>query len=608
MPAGETKFVVFTNSTSVGELGVVPLRERAARLLAQIARLAPAVDLPDEHCVLAERLSSSVSEPFLVVVVGEVNSGKSTLVNALLGGMFAPSGLLPVTERVCVFQFGETPDSMMENGVTTITRPLDVLKQVTIVDTPGVNSIESNHEQITDQFLPRADLALFVFNATNPWGAAGWEFLRRMSDVWLKDAVIVLSHSDLVAPEDLKCIMERLEEETSARFGAALPMFPVCASEAVGVRRMDGVIADVAMWRATGMERFDRFLQQAVGGNVALLKLLNTVVAARRLIAEIGVRADPAHNVLAGTRDLLQLIDSELEMSRDAALNSIPILADDIVGGVATEEVPLTSALDERLSIWSSILSTLKGGERGEETEMLLIRRVGRVAEEIGNQAGGRLVAALDFLWDELRRQIEINYGFALRTASPVGHPDWDKWSGRMSIDLVACARSELQKIGIANLLDRRLRRRSIFMRVLAGGALIAGAVSIIAWRGAGMVSEPAMDVAGAALIFCAVFSLCWVVYAMVSGQALVNHFAKTIEDAREPLRDALRNQLAESVVTGYKRFAEAFQPLRRLHDKDQKNYSVVVREFSRLEDECRQLEDDIEVWEKSVAHGKLFG
>jgi tRNA U34 5-carboxymethylaminomethyl modifying GTPase MnmE/TrmE len=283
MPAGETPFLVFTNSTSAGEPGIVALRDRAARLLSQIARLAPAVDLPDEHCVLAERLSINVSEPFLVVVVGEVNSGKSTLVNALLGGMFAPSGLLPVTDRVCVFQYGETPDDVTEHGMTTITRPLDVLKQLTIVDTPGVNSIESDHEQITDQFLPRADLALFVFNATNPWGAAGWEFLMRMSDVWLKDAVIVLSHSDLVATEDLKRIMERLEEETAVRFGAALPMFPVCASEAVGVRRMDGVITDLAMWRATGMERFDRFLQQSVGGNIALLKLLNTVVPTLRI-------------------------------------------------------------------------------------------------------------------------------------------------------------------------------------------------------------------------------------------------------------------------------------------------------------------------------------
>ena len=145
-------------------------------------------------------------------------------------------------------------------------------------------------------------------------------------------------------------------------------------------------------------------------------------------------------------------------------------------------------------------------------------------------------------------------------------------------------------------------------MRVLAGGAILAGGVSFIGWSGAKMVSTTVMEVAGPALGFCAVLSLCWVIYAMASGQALVNHFAKTLEDAREPLRDALRSQLTQSVVTGYKRFAEAFHPLRRLHDKDQKDYSVVVREFSRLEDECHQLEDDIEAWEKSRGHGKLFG
>ena len=151
IPAGETFTVVLTNSTPSGEPGIIPLRERASRLLSQIARVAPVVELPEERCELAERLSCNVSEPFLVVVVGEVNSGKSTLVNALLGGIFSPSGLLPVTDRVRVFQHGETPSDVTENEVTTITRPLDVLKQVKIVDTPGVNSIESDHEKITDE-------------------------------------------------------------------------------------------------------------------------------------------------------------------------------------------------------------------------------------------------------------------------------------------------------------------------------------------------------------------------------------------------------------------------------------------------------------------------
>ncbi len=600
---------MFKNSTSSsGEQGIIPLRERAARLLSQIARVAPAVELPEERCELAERMSRNISEPFLVVMVGEVNSGKSTLVNALLGGVFAPSGLLPVTDRVQVFQHGETPSGVTENGVMTITRPLDVLKQMKIVDTPGVNSIESDHEQITDKFLPSADLVLFVFNATNPWGAAGWEFLKRMSEVWLKDVVIVLSHSDLVAPDDLKRIMERIEDETSARFGASLPMFPVCSSEAIGARRMDGIIADKVMWRATGMERLDRFLQQAVGGNIAVLKLLNTVAAARRLISEIGVRADPAHNVLAGTRDLLHLIDSELDMSCDVAKKSIPRLADEIFGGVASEEVHLTNMLDARMSIWPSIVTTLKGGDRAEDTQAVLIRRMGRVAQEIGDKAGGRLVAALDFLWDELRRQIDKEYGFTLRTASPVGHPDWDKWRGRLSVDLVACTRNELQKIGIAKLLDKRLRRRNLFMRVLAGGSLFSGAFSILGWYKAEQVGMQVMDGIDLPLGFCVMLSFCWVIYAIVSGQALVNHFAKALEGVREPLRDTMRSQLAQSVVSGYKRFAEAFHPLRRLHEKDQKNFSVVVRECTRLEDECRQLEEDIEVWEKSCAHGKLFG
>jgi ribosome biogenesis GTPase A len=45
-----------------------------------------------------------LDEPFLVVVVGEFNSGKSSVINALLGGKFLAEGILPTTNEISILK------------------------------------------------------------------------------------------------------------------------------------------------------------------------------------------------------------------------------------------------------------------------------------------------------------------------------------------------------------------------------------------------------------------------------------------------------------------------------------------------------------------------
>src|SRR5438309_174793 len=48
-------------------------------------------------------LLTDIRQPLLFVVVGEVKAGKSSLLNALFGREFAKTGVLPATDRVCIF-------------------------------------------------------------------------------------------------------------------------------------------------------------------------------------------------------------------------------------------------------------------------------------------------------------------------------------------------------------------------------------------------------------------------------------------------------------------------------------------------------------------------
>ena len=50
-----------------------------------------------------------------------------------------------------------------------ITAPVDFLRDIHVVDTPGTNAVIREHEAITADFVPRSDLVLFVSSADRPF-------------------------------------------------------------------------------------------------------------------------------------------------------------------------------------------------------------------------------------------------------------------------------------------------------------------------------------------------------------------------------------------------------------------------------------------------------
>jgi predicted GTPase len=128
-------------------------------------------------------LFEGFANPFLFVVCGEVNAGKSTLINGLFGQELCSVNVLPETERVTWYRYGETSHN---EEITEVLeeryRPIEFLSDFNSVDTPGTNSVIRGHQAITERFLPVADLVLFVFPVSNPWGAATWDFIARFPE------------------------------------------------------------------------------------------------------------------------------------------------------------------------------------------------------------------------------------------------------------------------------------------------------------------------------------------------------------------------------------------------------------------------------------------
>ena len=176
-----------------------------------------------------ERLAALVHEMdelFLLVVVGEYNTGKSTFINSLLGDEVFAMGDLPTTRVISILRYGEAgPPEALSAHLLVYQYPLDVLRDLEIVDTPGTNSIERMEEDITRGFVPRADLVLFVTSLLQPLTASELDFLSHIRE-WGKKVVFVVNGVDRRnSDEQLDRVREYLTREIQTRLGGPAPTF-----------------------------------------------------------------------------------------------------------------------------------------------------------------------------------------------------------------------------------------------------------------------------------------------------------------------------------------------------------------------------------------------
>ena len=90
--------------------------------------------------------------------------------------------------------------------------PNEILKTLSVVDTPGTNTVVENHQEITKEFIPNSDLIFFVFFAKNPYTRSAWELLNYVNTEWRKKVVFILQQADLTKPEELAKNKEKLAE------------------------------------------------------------------------------------------------------------------------------------------------------------------------------------------------------------------------------------------------------------------------------------------------------------------------------------------------------------------------------------------------------------
>lgn len=188
------------------EKKLLPYFERLKALVEKLGEQSSRIDQSETLTTINE-LRLRMDEPFLFVIVGEVKAGKSSFINALLSTeeeicAVAPD---PKTDVIQQVKWGEKRDEVVINEyLKQIYFPDPILKEISIVDTPGTNTIVEHHQEITERFVPVSDLVVFVFEAKNPYRKSAWDFLSFINQEWKKKVIFVLQQKDLVNESDLE--------------------------------------------------------------------------------------------------------------------------------------------------------------------------------------------------------------------------------------------------------------------------------------------------------------------------------------------------------------------------------------------------------------------
>jgi small GTP-binding protein len=247
-------------------------------------------DLPREAMESLQKAILQLDELFLIVVAGEFNAGKSALINALLGQKILAEGTTPTTSRVTQVKWGEqATEQLVDESFAVVTYPLALLKELNIVDTPGTNTIIRHHEKLTDEFVPRSDLVLFITSADHPLTESERQFLDRIL-TWGKKVVFVINKVDIFEDDSaLEEVRTFVLQHTAQILGDTPQLFAVSAKLAQRAQNEPDAEKRAHLRSASGLDALEQFISVTLDDSTRLnLKFNNPLGVAEHLGEQAG--------------------------------------------------------------------------------------------------------------------------------------------------------------------------------------------------------------------------------------------------------------------------------------------------------------------------------
>lgn len=567
-------------------------REELAGAIEALKAMGRESGIDPGRLALLENLMSNLEDPFLFVVVGEVNAGKSTLLNALFGEDFCESDVVPTTERIGFFKYGEEAhDFEFSKDIVEIFRPNAFLRDFNIVDTPGTNSIESEHQQITEQFLPMADLALFVFSVTNPWGATTWDFLDRIHHQWKKKIVFILQQCDLRTEEEVAAILEHLQKTAHHRFGQHFPTFAISAKQAFLAKTSKSGNDELAA--ASQIQGLEQYISGVVDSSEPrLVKLVHAWRAACYVLGEVKDQLGAAAEIIRADNELLSELKPASEVQQKRTLKKCEPLFEAFDQSFMAAGLQAEPILDAELRIISALVPKKKAAE---EIEGLIFATTMKAVHRSVGAGANAIQEDVQHLWERVSQEMRDAFKLELSVGEG-GDPNWEESHARIGEGVATATQQALRELHLKDELARLFMQRS----KIIWGFIFTAILSILAGVILSMLQiNPWNAVAFGAAGGC--FALGAVAGAS-SVRKIRGYYMGVLKKHRSMVAQKQRDAFIRGTSKFYEDFVDLFNPLRSVCQKHRDKYEPQLKVIRETEKSLAQLEKILAPVEKALS------
>jgi len=290
--------------------------ERRKHELAQILREIHSASYQSKNDFLERaigNLTQKLAEDrFYLTVIGQFSRGKSTLMNAILGKGYLPSGIIPTTSAITAVSYGSrekvvlrragsnlnseigihqladfvteriNPGNRERIEMAEVQVPVEMLQRgFFLVDTPGLGSAVRENTETTLNFLPAADAIVFVTSCDAPLTASELGYLRDCRST-VRQIFLVVNKTDLASEAERDALIAFVKSKAQEELeDSNVRIYGVSAKNALSAK----LSADAAKLTESGLHELERDVVDYVTSHKQEDLLLQVCDRAAELVA-----------------------------------------------------------------------------------------------------------------------------------------------------------------------------------------------------------------------------------------------------------------------------------------------------------------------------------
>ena len=522
-------------------------------------------------------LRSGLNEPFLFVVVGEVKSGKSSFINALLGEDICPVDPAPCTDVIQEIVYAEQPyEDTIRPFLKKIGRPLTILQTIAIVDTPGTNTVIENHQEITRNFIPNSDLVLMVFQAKNPYTQSAWDLLDYIREDWRKRTIFILQQADLARPDEIATNMASVRDLALQKGIAAPTIFATSAAR------------ELQQMPDSGFEDVRQFIRQTVtGGRHYRLKLESILETADQVLAQVDQALVQRREQHRADRAVVDTIHTRLESGHQQSAYELRSLIQRLGAAYDAASRRAVERFDEGLAVsklfGKSIRATLgrktsvKGWlediQKGFETDLR-----GKI-ESLTEEGADHFLAGLHQLLTYLLDELDEVKGHRLHQDDLLLKIDQRRQ------DVIATVRTKMAESAMEDFFaEDTLQNSNRLAPSLMGGSALTAIGALVLTVTHGLF----FDITGGLLTGIGLFLAGGVLF--IQKGRLLQQFKQGLEEGRARFEAELTERLSQRLTLIYDDIDRKFLPLYEYVSQEQQRIAPLLEGLEEFRRRHREL------------------